>query len=102
MPFLTGNSSLDPLLEFRLWTSSIDRLRGGCANYRLLSWGSPFVGSALLEQCNVNIVLGHRSREDMRSLISSLKGIINTFLNGQLVPQETEFLDFLSCSLRAT
>ena len=58
--------------------------------------GSLFVGSALLEQCNVNIVLGHRSREHMRSLISSLKGIINTFLNGQLVPQETEFLDFLS------
>ena len=56
--------------------------------------GSLFVGSALLEQCNVNIVLGHRSREAMRSLISSLKGIINTFLNGQLVPQETEFLDF--------
>ena len=71
-------------------------------NYVLLFGGSLFVGSALLEQCNVNIVLGHRSREAMRSLISSLKGIINTFLNGQLVPQETEFLDFLSCSLRAT
>ena len=56
--------------------------------------GSLFVGAALLEQCNVNIVLGHRSREAMRSLISSLKGIINTFLNGQLVPQETKFLDF--------
>lgn len=60
----------------------------------LLFLDSLFVGAALLEQCNVNIVLGHRSREDMRSLFSSLKGIINTFLNGQLVPQETKFLDF--------
>ena len=61
----------------------------------MLFWVHSFVGVALLEQCNVNIVLGHRSREAMRSLISSLKGIINTFLNGQLVPQETKFLDFL-------
>ena len=38
----------------------------------------------LLEQCKENIVLGHRSREHMRSLISPLKSIINAFLNGQL------------------
>ena len=49
---------------------------------------------SFLEQCKVNIVLGHRSCEHMHSLISSLKGIINAFLNGQLVSQETEFLDF--------
>ena len=49
----------------------------------------------LLGQCNVNIVLGHRKRQHMRLLISPLKGIVNAFLNGQLVLPETEFLDFL-------
>ena len=59
--------------------------------------GSLFVEfHSFLEQCKENIVLGHRSCEHMHSLISSLKGIINAFLNGQLVSQETEFLDFLS------
>ena len=55
-----------------------------------------FFRGLLLEQCKVIIVLGHRSRQLMRSLISPLKSIINAFLNGQLVPppQETEFLDF--------
>ena len=79
---------------------AIDRSRGVGAKLRFAFWDSLFVGAALLEQCNVNIVLGHRSREAMRSLISSLKGIINTFLNGQLVPQETEFLDFQSISVQ--
>ena len=59
--------------------------------------GSLFVEfHSFLEQCKENIVLGHRSCEHMHSLISSLKGIINAFLNGQLVSQETEFLDFPS------
>ncbi len=39
-----------------------------------------------LEQCKENIVLVHRSRTHMRSLISPLKDIINVFFNGQLVP----------------
>ena len=51
---------------------------------------APFLG-----QCDVIIVLGHRARGLMRALISPLKDIINVFLNGQLVPRETEFLDFL-------
>ena len=58
-----------------------------------LSWGYLCEGVApaphkgqLLEQCKENIVLGHRSREHMRSLISPLKDIVNVFFNGQLVP----------------
>ena len=35
-----------------------------------------------LAQCNVNIALGHRSRQHMRSLISSLQSIINALLYG--------------------
>ena len=63
------------------------------ANYRLLILGLLFRGVPLhttqgtfLEQCKENIVLGHRSREHMRSLISPLKDIVNVFFNGQLVP----------------
>ena len=33
----------------------------------------------------VCVLLGHRSRGLMRSLTSSLKNVINVFLNGQLV-----------------
>ena len=84
----------------QFWTSSINRLRGNIAQAKLAFLGSLFVEfHSFLEQCKENIVLGHRSCEHMHSLISSLKGIINAFLNGQLVSQETEFFDFLYIKL---
>ena len=46
-------------------------------------------GNAMWTLPSVNVRALH-----MRSLISPLKGIINAFLYGQLVPQETKFLDF--------
>ena len=36
----------------------------------------------ILGQCKENIVLGHRERGLMRSLISPLQGIINALFNG--------------------
>ena len=39
----------------------------------------------VLGQCNEDIVLDHRSRGHMRSLISPLQDIINVLFNGQLV-----------------
>ena len=81
-------------LGFTFWTSSMDCLSAMIgANYCLLILGFYFVEfhstprkGHLLEQCKENIVLGHRSREHMRSLISPLKDIVNVFFNGQLVP----------------
>ena len=40
-----------------------------------------------LEQRKEIVVLGHRERALMRSLISPLQGVINALLNGQLVPR---------------
>ena len=81
---LGSDFGLRPLTAYAVGAQSIDCF-----------YGFTFVEfHSFLEQCKENIVLGHRSCEHMHSLISSLKGIINAFLNGQLVSQETEFLDF--------
>ncbi|MBQ3505341.1 MAG: hypothetical protein IJA89_01045, partial [Clostridia bacterium] len=51
---------------------------------------------AFLAQRKVSVALGHRADGHMSALISSLQGIINALLNGQLVlpnPQGTMPLD---------
>ncbi|MBE5750872.1 MAG: hypothetical protein E7357_00505 [Clostridiales bacterium] len=63
---------------------------GGGATCGCCTWGyfagrcpTPHKGLCLAQRA-VYFALGHRSRGQMRSLISPLQGIINALLNGQL------------------